>query len=179
MPVTRVLGIDPANRTGFAHSDGYRGFIDLARAADQHPGERLIRFSNWLEETLDTHVTELIAAEDASFGSNNPHTAAQHNQLKALILLIAAEFGLPVKFFQPTTIKAFATGSGSAGKDQMKRACKTFHGIDIADENVADAFWIMELAKRPDCWPKPGEKQGRRAKKLPPRSTNKFQRRMF
>ncbi|MFM9961470.1 MAG: crossover junction endodeoxyribonuclease RuvC [Planctomycetaceae bacterium] len=172
-----VLALDPANRTGFAHSDGYRGFVDLSRAVDTHPGQRLIRFSNWLEETLEQHTTELIAAEDASFGSVNPSVQAQHNELRGIIHLVAAEFGIDVKLFQPSTIKLHATGHGNAKKHAMVAACKRFLEIVPQDENEADALWILDLAKRPDCWPKQVEKRTKRATTLPPQK--RWQKRML
>lgn len=168
-----ILGIDPANRLGAAHSDGYRDVIELARGGDVHPGQRLIRFSNWLEETLDAHKTELIAAEDASFGSHNPAIQAMHNQLLGVLLLVAAEYGIEVKLFFPGTIKAFATGNGRADKSQMVWACKTHFGIEPRDDNEADAIFILELAKRPDCWPQPKVKK-RRVKTLPPQKRFRF-----
>jgi Holliday junction resolvasome RuvABC endonuclease subunit len=164
--MTQILGLDPANVTGYAHTDGYRGEVDLCRTLDKHPGQRLIRLSEWLEETLHSHKTDLIAAEDATFGSHNPQTQASHNELRGIIKLVAAEFGIDVKLFNPMTIKAFATGNGHATKDQMVRAAKTFYDLDVTN-NVADAVFIMELAKRPDCWPKEAEKKTRR-KVLPP-----------
>lgn len=160
-----VLALDPANRTGFAHSDGYRGFVDLSRVVDKHPGQRLIRFTNWLEETLENHATDLIAAEDASFGSHNPAVQAMHNQLLGALLMTAAEYGIDVKLFFPGTIKVFATGNGRADKQQMVRACKTHYGIEVTHDE-ADAIFIMELAKRPDCWPQP--KPPKRKKRFPP-----------
>lgn len=169
-----ILGLDPAGRTGFCHTDGFRGYVDLTRTLDKHPGARLLRFEDWLQETLGAHPTELLAAEDASFGSHNPAIQAMHNQLLGVLLLVAAEHSIDVKLFFPGTIKAFFTGSGRADKSQMIRACKTHYGIDVDDDNEADAIAIMELAKRPDCWPTPKLKRTKAVKTLPPQKRFRF-----
>lgn len=150
-----ILALDPAASTGFAHSDGTHGAYLLTHVFDRRPGDRLVRFSVWLNEFLRKHPTELIAAEDASFGSPNPSIQAMHNELRAVIYLVAAERELTVKMFHPSTIKLFATGRGRAKKPDMIRACREKLGIVSDSDDEVDAIWIMELAKRPDCWPKP------------------------
>lgn len=163
-----VLAIDPANRFGFYHTDGYFGSESIDRYGD-HPGQRLLRFSKWIRDTLKNHKTDLIAAEDASFGSHNPSVQASHNELLGIIKLVAAESNIEVRLFNPMTIKVFATGSGRADKKQMMRAAKTHYGLEIHDDNVADALFIRELASRPDCWaPENPKKAKRRGKILPP-----------
>lgn len=160
-----ILAIDPANLTGYAHSNGESGVWDIT--ADQgrapHPGNRLIMFAEKLEIAIKIWGCDLLAAEDASFGSINPHTAAQHNELKGVILRVLAEHApkAEIKFFQPTTIKLFATGNGWAKKADMVRAVKTHFGFEPSDDNQADALWVLELAKRRDCWAKKAVKDKR------------------
>ncbi len=169
----KVLGIDPAKRSGFYHSDGYFIAENCDRFGDQ-PGQSLVRFRKLLTEILQKHPTELIAAEDASFGSPNPNVQAEHNERRGIIKLVAAELTIDVKFFHPTSIKMFATGSGRADKAQMMRACKTLENLDINDPDIADAYWIMRLAARPDCWPVKKPKATKRGKVLP--ATKRYKR---
>lgn len=172
-----ILALDPAASTGFAHSDGWRGAVLLTSPFDTRPGDRLKRFEHWLIDALTAHNTELIAAEDASFGSPNPAIQASHNELRAVIHLVAALWQVDVKLFSPSTIKLFATGSGRAKKPDMIRACREKLGIVSDSDDEVDALWILELAKRPDCWPKPSEKRPKRAKTLPPQK--RWQKKMF
>lgn len=151
----QILALDPAASTGFAHSDGWRGAVLLTSPFDHRPGDRLNRFERWLIDALTAHKTELIAAEDASFGSHNPSVQAGHNELKAIIHLVAASWQIDVKFFKPNTIKLFATGHGNAKKPDMIRACREKLGIVSDSDDEVDAIWILGLAQRPDCWPKP------------------------
>lgn len=150
-----IFALDPAASTGFAHSDGTHGAYLLTSPFDTRPGDRLVRFWMWLDRFLEQHLTELIAAEDASFGSPNPSIQAMHNELRAIVFMVAAERGIDVKMFHPSTIKLFATGNGRAKKPDMIRACREKLGIISDSDDEVDACWILELAKRPDCWPKP------------------------
>lgn len=148
----RILALDPANALGFAHTNGNRGTIQLARKGDGHEGDRLLRLANWLRATVTHHPVDLIAAEDASFGSHHDDVKAMHNQLKGIILLVAAELRIPTVFLNPVTIKVFATNRGKAKKHHMIAACKRLLGITPRTSDEADALWILELARRPDCW---------------------------
>lgn len=154
-----ILALDPANLTGYAHSNGEHGTWDITitpRGKPEHPGNRLLVFEATLVMTIRQWGCDFLAAEDASFGSNNPHTAAQHNELKGVILRVAAEHcpEATLKFFGPSTIKLYATGDGRAKKPAMIKAFERHFGYKPRDDNEADALWVLELAKRPDCWPK-------------------------
>jgi Holliday junction resolvasome RuvABC endonuclease subunit len=144
-----ILALDPANLTGWACSNGTSGTWDLNRH-----GNRLVALKGFIAAMVAGvgHI-DLIAFEESSFGSVNPNTAAMHNELRGIIKLCAAERGIECKGFHPTSIKAFATGSGRAKKPQMIAACKRLLGKVPRDDNEADALFILELAKRPDCWP--------------------------
>lgn len=160
----KILAIDPAARCGFAHSNGKHGVWDLIKTFDRCPGDRLIRFERFLEVAISEWGCDLLAAEDASFGSNNRHTAATHNELRGVIHMVAARREIDVKLFGPSTIKAFATDNGRAKKHHMIAALKRLIGIAVVSDDEADALWILELAKRPDCWT-PTKQQKRAAKK--------------
>jgi Holliday junction resolvasome RuvABC endonuclease subunit len=140
----RILALDPAAHCGYAHTSGERGVWHLkdgdARLVDLF---RQIITCAEFNEGID-----LIAFEDASFGSINPNTQAMHNELRGIIKFAAAQLGAKTVVYHPTTIKAFATGSGRADKEQMIRACKTRLGIETRDDNVADACFILEMAKQ-------------------------------
>lgn len=168
----KILALDPANLTGYAHSDGPSGVWDLTDIAatnlPQHAGTRLWVFEGFLRKTIEVLGCDMLAAEDASFGSNNPHTAAQHNELKGIILRVAAELcpRAEIKFFAPSTIKLFATGNGASKKPAMIAAFKRHFGKLPRDDNEADALWILALAQRRDCWAKPTVKKPRKQRVL-------------
>lgn len=155
-----ILALDPANLTGFAHSNGESGTWLLTTAVDTHPGQRLMRFEAHLRRVIVEWGCDVLAAEDASFGSHNPAVQAQHNELKGVILKVTAELvpNAVLKFFGPTTIKVFATGNGHAKKPAMIKAYERHHGYRPKDDNECDALWILKLYSRPDCWAKKSAK---------------------
>lgn len=152
--MTNILALDPANHTGWAHSNGAYGVWNLSSPLDSHKGQRLERLEQHLEAAIAEMGCDTLAAEDASFGSPNPAVQAMHNELRGVIHLVGFRHSIPVRLFAPSTIKAFACGSGRAKKPQMIAALKRLLGITTVDDNVADAIWIRELCKRPDCWAK-------------------------
>lgn len=142
-----ILGLDPANRTGFAHTSGHRGVWDITDKRDKHPGRRLERLRSLLFRTRRTHGIDLIACEDASFGSRNQNTAAMHNELRGVIKLFAAEIEAPVVLFKPNEIKLWLTGKGNAKKPEMIRWVQIRFNITTDDDNLADAVAILEMAR--------------------------------
>lgn len=147
----KALALDPAARCGWAWGDGktiQSGVWGLSERSDQHPGQRLFRLRELLRQAHDEVGFDVLAAEDASFGSRNPKTQASHNELRGIISLVAAECQVPLLLFHPTTIKKFATGDGRADKSQMVRACKTHFGIEATDDNEADAIFVLLLAQQ-------------------------------
>lgn len=145
-----ILALDPANTTGWAWSDrnetryGTWSLVVPNRPADH----RLVVFLDLLRRIVAATAVELIAFEEASFGSPNRRVQAMHNELRGIIKLVAAERGIEVVGYHPTTIKKFATGSGRASKSQMIAAARTMLGLYTSDDNVADAAFILALAQR-------------------------------
>jgi crossover junction endodeoxyribonuclease RuvC len=144
---TKILGIDPAARCGWAHSDGHHGVWDLVNKTDRHPGTRLERLRSNLYGIKRLLGVDLVAFEDAAFGSINANTAAMHNELRGVIKLIASEWSVPVELYKPSQIKKWLTGNGNAKKDQMIRFVESMFGVRTSDDNVADGIAIMEMAK--------------------------------
>ncbi len=164
----RILALDPAENTGWAHSNGQFGFWPLrlqgAPLADQH-----VKLEQYLERAIGQMGCDVIATENAGFGSPNPEVQARHNERLGIIRLVAGRHGLTVHTFHPSNIKSFATGDGRAEKRDMIAALKRHHNITVTSDDEADAIWILELMKRPDCWPKPAPKKrnGKKAKGKP------------
>ncbi len=141
----QILAIDPGSSCGYAHTNGERGAWDLRK---EEPG--LIDLYEALERFCEQYTVECIAVEDAAFGSNkknmNRDRQALHNKRLGVILLFAQQRELRVVKYVPSTIKKFATGNGKADKEQMMRACQTFHGFNPATSDEADACFILDMA---------------------------------
>lgn len=167
-----ILAIDPAAKTGYASSTGPHGVWLLVNQGEPQERRLLRLYAKLLEAARLWGTPDVIASEAASFGSINPNTAAMHNELRGIIKLVAAELRAEYREYHPTTIKAFATGSGRADKTQMMRACERILGIVPQDDNEADALWVLELAKQGP--PKPPAKKVKRAKVIAARRAPKL-----
>ncbi len=160
----RILALDPATRCGWAYANGEHlgyGVWDLGISGSEHAGKRLVRLRDRLMDLHDTKGIERIAYEEASKGSHNPSVQAFHNEIAGVIRMVAADIGVPAVPYPIGTIKKFATGNGRAMKPQMIRACKTVLGIETEDDNVADALFLLELAKQ-DIKPAPAREPVKR-----------------
>lgn len=142
-----ILGLDPAAKCGWAHSSGNRGVWEIVARGDKHPGRRLERLRRLLFGVKRSEGIELIASEDAAFGSNNLSVAALHNELRGVIKLCAAEWEIPVVMYKPNQIKKWLTGRGNAKKPDMIYFVGTMFGVHTNDDNIADAVAVMEFAR--------------------------------
>lgn len=146
-----ILALDPADVTGWAWGDGTRiqfGTWRLRQAAQEHDGRRLIRLSTFIMETAHRLGCNKIAFEDAGFGSINRHTESMHNELRGVIKRCAAELQIPFIGFHPTSIKKFGTGYGRADKRQMIMAAEQHFEIKVANDNEADALFVLAMAQQ-------------------------------
>lgn len=144
----KILALDPANLTGFAHSDGHRGVWALTRPTDRHPGDRLARLRAYLLRASEEWGFERLAYEEATFGSRHIHTIALHNRLAGVIELTAHQLGAELWPVNPATLNNWATGYGRARDWQIIRAARTLLGVETDSPDVADACFVLEMAKQ-------------------------------
>jgi Holliday junction resolvasome RuvABC endonuclease subunit len=143
----KILGLDPAARCGWAHSNGEHGTWQLAEKADKHPGRRLERFRKLIYRIQREYGIDVIAAEDAGFGSQYRHVQAMHDELRGVAKLVAAEFEIPIVLPKPTQIKKWLTGNGRAKKQDMIRWVRERFSVWTDDDNTADAVAVMEFVR--------------------------------
>ena len=159
----KILGIDPAAKTGFAFEDTEKPDSLVFGTWDLGSKRPLESQHQALEELIEHKIKSLgvdtIAIENAGFGSHNPSVQAMHNERLAIARLVAARHDCKFITLNPMTIKVFATGNGHAKKEQMVAAAKKFYHLSKISDDEADAVFILELAKRPDCWPQPAAKK--------------------
>jgi Holliday junction resolvasome RuvABC endonuclease subunit len=146
----RVLGIDPATKCGLADTYGMRRLVDLnllSAAMPEHLGSRHAALLEVIDQQLTDRDYDAVGIEEASYGAgNNMQTLSFHGQLLGVVAAVCARKRVPLIKLGPTEVKKFATGSGSADKKQMIGAAR-LSGETITDDNIADAFWVMELTK--------------------------------
>jgi crossover junction endodeoxyribonuclease RuvC len=162
----RVLGLDPAlaGATGYGvvESDGRHcrmvrlGALRPARvpaaqrngvAADFHATagghEHLCRIHQLVSELIDEFAPHSVAVESV-FTALNRKTALRLSEVRGVVLLAAAQKGVPVRSYSPREIKAHVSGYGNAGKEQMQQMVRTLLGLAETPEpaDAADALAV-------------------------------------
>lgn len=116
-----VLGIDPGlTRTGYGIVR--RGHPPLAVAAgvlrtssDDPTERRLAELHADLAALIEEHHPTEMAVERV-FTNRNLHTAISVSRASGIALLAAAQAGIPVTEYTPTSVKLSVTGDGNADK---------------------------------------------------------------
>ncbi len=167
-----VLGIDPGTAAvGF-------GIVETGGSAPRHVAhgcittsaeltlpERLLRIHDAIVELLERHAPDLVAVERIYF-QRNAQTAIAVGHARGVILLAAAERGLPVVETTPNEVKQAVTGSGAADKRQVQRMVRVVLGLDAdpRPDDAADALAVAIWASNAAAY---GTRDGRRG--APPR----------
>ena len=115
---TAALGYEIVDRNG----GGLRA-IDygcLTTSADLPLPERLVLIHDHVAELIETHHPAIVAVERVFF-SKNAQTAFAVGQARGVVLLAAAQAGVPVREATPNEVKMGVTGYGRADKGQVGR----------------------------------------------------------
>jgi crossover junction endodeoxyribonuclease RuvC len=122
-----VLGIDPGTasmgygiveRTGASLRAVDYGCVSTS--ADTPLPDRLNVIHAQVAELIDTHKPDFLAVERLFF-SRNAQSAFGVGQARGVVLLAAAQAGIPVREATPNEIKVGVTGYGAADKEQVGR----------------------------------------------------------
>ena len=122
-----VLGIDPGTARlgyGVVERQGSQltmldyGCIETAK--DRPPEQRLLLIHDGIDDLITTHRPEAVGVERLFF-NRNVQTAMAVGQARGVVLLTAAQHGLPVLEYGPHEVKLAVTGYGRAPKDQVQR----------------------------------------------------------
>ena len=140
-PGTAALGYGIVDRTG----SGLRA-IDygcLTTSPDLPLPERLVQIHDLVAELIETHHPSLVAVERLFF-SKNVQTAFAVGQARGVVLLAAAQAGVPVREATPNEVKVGVTGYGRAEKGQVARMVTVI--LQLAEvptpDDTADALAI-------------------------------------
>jgi len=143
-----ILALDLGSHCGWALKDGQYilsgvQLFDLQRG--ESPGMRYLRFKKWLQIMCDP-IRDIKAIYYEQPHNRGGHATALLNGMVAIILYFAAEWQIETCPVHSGTLKKFATGSGSASKDDMIEAAKKFKS-DVTDDNEADALYLLAFAQ--------------------------------
>jgi crossover junction endodeoxyribonuclease RuvC len=148
--VPLFIGIDPGSRvTGYGIVEtagaGIRYRISgVIRVGGSDPMPvRLAAIKRGIDVVLSEHRPAAAAVEDV-FVSRNPRSALKLGQARGVVLLAAAEAGIPVFEYTPREVKSSVTGIGSAHKSQVAAMVVRLLGPDreISCEDESDALAV-------------------------------------
>lgn len=151
-PGPRVIGLDLSiAATGVADAvDGHVQTFTIRTSPAKGTAATRDRLRHIVHEITETFILDgpfpaLIAIEGPSFGSkgNALHQIAGLWWM-TVDKLMAARY--PVAVIPPGTLKAYAAGSGSAGKPDMRMALYKRADVDQRDDNQVDAHWLALAA---------------------------------
>jgi crossover junction endodeoxyribonuclease RuvC len=147
--IVRVIGIDPGlAKTGFAIIEPLQkgGRVCHSGNINTDPGhsveERLSAIYHELSGVLRRWSPDLMVLEDVFVAKQFPMAAMQLGEVRGVIRLIAKNMGIPISEIKPTEVKSALTGSGRAGKEQIKRTVRRLLHIEetIKSDHVSDAM---------------------------------------
>jgi len=149
----KILGIDPGTAAlgyGIVERTGARlRAIDdgcLTTSPDLPLPERLLAVHRLVADLIELHTPDLVAVERLFF-SRNAQTAFGVGQARGVVLLAAAQAGLPVREATPSEVKTAIAGYGAADKEQVGRMVAVVLGLqtpphpDDAADALAVAVW--------------------------------------
>jgi crossover junction endodeoxyribonuclease RuvC len=146
----RVLGIDPGiaiTGFGFLDKQGHKlipvQYGAITTEADTLPEQRLIQVYDSACALMDRYKPDTVAVERLFF-NKNVSTAFAVGQARGVIILAAAQRGLPVAEYTPLQVKQAVVGYGKAEKRQVQEMVKMFLKLKAIPkpDDVADALAI-------------------------------------
>lgn len=158
----RVLGVDPGTATtGYGLVEDAPGeapvlleFGTIRTAPPTPMAERLRELHEGLAELIADLRPDEVAVEELFF-SSNVSSAITVGQARGVIMLAAAQAGLPVHEYQPAQVKLALTGYGGADKRQVQDMVRMVLNLaepprpDDAADGVAIALCHLQMAGAP------------------------------
>lgn len=156
----RVMGIDPGlTRCGLSVVQAGRGravlpiSVGVVRTpAHSELTERLLRLSVAVREWMDDYKPDVVAIERV-FERGEVSTVMQTAHAVGVLVLAAAERGIPVHMYTPSEVKKAISGNGRADKKQMTSMITRILGLNEPPK-PADAADALALAVC-HCWRAP------------------------
>jgi crossover junction endodeoxyribonuclease RuvC len=145
-----VMGIDPGTAMcGYgvvAREGSVIRMLDygcLQTVNDRPLEERLLIIHQGVSELLAEHRPAYLGVERLFF-NKNVQTAFAVGQARGVILLAAAQHGVPIVEWGPHEVKVAVTGYGRAPKDQVQRMVQAVLGMTVLPrpDDAADALAV-------------------------------------
>jgi crossover junction endodeoxyribonuclease RuvC len=147
----RILGIDPGlNTTGYGvvdFSSRQPALVEAGVVCARKGGtlaERVSEIHAGIVDVIASFYPKALAIEELYSHYDRPTTAILMGHARGVIVLAAAQAGIPVESYPATLVKKTITGSGHAPKWQMQEAIRRELSLPTLPEppDVADALAI-------------------------------------
>lgn len=156
----RVMGIDPGlTRCGLSVVQAGRGrqvlpiAVGVVRTdAGSELADRLLELSNAVSDWMDEYKPDVVAIERV-FERGNVSTVMHTAHGVGVLVLAAAQRGIPVHMYTPSEVKKAISGNGRADKKQMTVMITRILGLSEPPK-PADAADALALAVC-HCWRAP------------------------
>jgi Holliday junction resolvasome RuvABC endonuclease subunit len=140
-----ILALDLGTKCGWARQTD-SGVWNLKAKATESIGQRYLNFKKQLN-FYSTNIN-LIIYEEVIY-----HCATEAGRVfggfQAILQTFCLEESIEYKGVNVSTLKKYATGKGNAKKDDMICAASLkFKGINVIDDNHADALWLLDYATK-------------------------------
>ena len=145
----RILGVDPGLvATGYGlidWTDGAKKVVEagvISTHKDDPLPERVSKIHIEIASLIEEFSPEVMAVEGLYAHYKHPRTAVLMGHARGVMLLAAAQNGVPVITYPPKRIKKAVTGNGSASKYQVQRMVQTLLGLAElpSPDHVSDAL---------------------------------------
>ena len=115
--------------------------------------QRLVRVYDVIWELIRTHAPDVLAIEQLFF-ARNVTTALAVGQARGVVLLAAAQHGMPVFEYKPAEVKQAISGYGNADKGQMQEMVRILLGMDEIPrpDDAADALAVALCHVQSSRW---------------------------
>lgn len=146
----RVLGIDPGIAiVGFGFIDKHGSKVTpvqygcIQTEAHTPEEERLLHVYEAMVQLIDKYKPEAVAFEKLFF-NRNVTTAMSVSQARGVLVLAAAQKGLPIAEYTPMQVKQAIVGYGKAEKRQVQEMTRMFLKLQAIPkpDDVADALSV-------------------------------------
>jgi len=105
--------------------------------------ERLLFLYDGLTQVVDKYEPDVMAVE-SPFVGENIKSALAIGKAQAIVLLVAAQHGLPIFEYSPAKIKHHVADYGASSKEQMQEMVKLLLDLDEIPQpnDAADALAV-------------------------------------
>ena len=136
MTAANVIGLDLSiTATGCTYTDGT---TDTWKYPAKHGDKRLGYIATEVIEACVVPV-DLVVIEDLP---THAHGAGITGMVHGAVRRELLRLGVPYALITPATLKKYATGKGNADKTAMALALFKRAGIELADDNQVDSWWL-------------------------------------